>query len=76
MSVNDSIVSLMPNAHPEVMRENVQVKFLVKEAGEEEWFDGVIVSYNGISGQYGVFFPCDGETVELSLDDHDLKFMD
>ncbi len=48
----------------------------MKESGKDEWFDGVIATYNGISGKYGVFFPCDGETVEMSIDDHDLKLMD
>ena len=45
----------------------MKVKFLVKESGKEEWFDGMIISYNGMSGLYGIYFPCDGQTVEMSL---------
>ncbi len=71
--VNDSIVSFN---HPEVMGKQVKVKFFVKESGKDEWFDGVIATYNCIFGKYGVIFPCDGETVEMSIDDHDLKLMD
>ena len=53
----------------------VKVKFLVKESGKEEWFDGMIISYNGMSGLYGIYFPCDGQTVEMSLDDEDLELV-
>ena len=53
----------------------MKVNFLVKESGKEEWFDGMIISYNGMSGLYGIYFPCDGQTVEMSLDDEDLELV-
>ena len=43
------------------------------ENGKEEWFEGVICSYNGITQKYDVYFPCDGETVDTSLDDEDME---
>jgi len=43
------------------------------ENGKEEWFEGVICSYNGITQKYGVYFPCDGQTVDTCLDDEDME---
>ena len=39
-----------------VFGKNVQMKFHIKESGKEEWFDGVITGYSGITGEYSVFF--------------------
>ena len=75
ISVSDSIVPFIPNSHPEVLGKAVKVRFLVKESGKEEWFDGMIILYNGMAGLYGIYFPCDGQTVEMSLDDEDLKLV-
>ncbi len=57
------------------MGKEVKVNFFVKDSGEGQWFDGVIVTYNGMSGHYGVCFPCDGQTVEMSLDVKDLELV-
>ena len=46
------------------------------EEGQEEWYEGVISSYNMITGKYGIYFPCDGTTEEASFDDDDLEIMD
>ena len=44
--------------------------------GSDEWFDGFIVSYNGMTGMYGVYFSIDKETIEVFLDDDDIKILD
>ena len=36
------------------MGKKVRVKFIVKVSKKEEWFIGIIPSYNGIKG---IFFP-------------------
>ena len=39
--------------------------------GKPKWYEGVIVSYNGMTKKYGIYFPCDKQTVETSLADDD-----
>ena len=56
---------------PEVIGKNVRMKFQTS-AGKEQWYDGIICSYNGITVKYSIYFPCDGETIETTLDDSDL----
>ena len=42
-----------------------------------EWYEGVIATYNIVNGKYGIYFPCDNETIETTLDDdEDLEFVD
>ena len=48
------------------MGKPVKVKFQVADS-KEEWFLGTIVSYNSMSGEYGVFFPCDKKTVRVVI---------
>ena len=44
--------------------------------GEDKWYyEGVVSSYNVITGKYGVYFPCDGTTEETSYDDGDFELM-
>ena len=63
-----------PNPHPEVLGKDVQMKF-VDAKGKYKWYDGVIVSYNGSTKKYGIYFPCDKQTVDTHLDDEDLMFI-
>ena len=42
----------------------------------EQWFDGMITSYDGLKGKFGVYFPSDGQTVDTSLGDEDLEICD
>ena len=51
------------------------MKFEV-EKGIEEWYEGMIASYNIFSGKYTVLFPSDGQTEEASFDDNDMEFLD
>ena len=55
------------------MGKKVRVKFIVKDSKKEEWFVGIISSYNGNTG---IFFPCDNQTVQMKLDDEDLEFLE
>ena len=61
-----------PNPHPEVLGKTVRMKF-ENEKQQEEWYDGIIVSYNGHTTKYGIYFPCDQQTVETFLDDEDME---
>ena len=46
------------------------------ESGKEEWYEGVISSYNGLTGKYGLYFPCDGKTEDASFNDEDMELID
>ena len=76
ISVDNTTISFVPNPHPEVMGKKVKVKFMVEDLKREEWFIGIITTYNGLKGEYGIFFPSDKQTVEMALDDRDLEFID
>ena len=39
------------------------------EHGKGEWYNGIICSYNGMTRKYGVYFPCDGQTIDTDLED-------
>ena len=41
------------------------MKFKVA-SGKTEWFKGQITKYDGLTGKYGIYFPCDGETICVS----------
>ena len=51
-----------------------RMKFQGKK-GEEEWYEGVVSSYNVITGKYSIYFPSDGQTEEASFDDEDLEII-
>ena len=72
--IASSCIKLIPNANPGAIGKNVRMKFEIK-AGVEKWYAGMICSYNAITGKYGVYFPCDEQIVETSLEDSDLEIM-
>lgn len=41
-----------------------RIKFQGKK---EEWYEGVVSSYNVITGKYSIYFPSDGQTEEASF---------
>ena len=45
----------------------VEMKF--KVSGKIQWFKGQITMYDGLTGKYGIYFPCDGETVYVYSND-------
>ena len=52
------------------------MKFYVKDKKRHEYFSGQIVSYDGVSGKYGAYFPSDGEVVFIEPDDKDVIYLD
>ena len=56
--VSDSIVECIPNAHPEIIGKRAKMKFF-DQKGQEQWYEGIISSYNVITGKYSVYFPYD-----------------
>ena len=52
------------------MGKNVKVKFTVE--GDK---DVVVISYDGTSGSYGIYFPFDRETVYMEPSEADLRFI-
>ena len=71
-TVDNSRVECIPDQHPEVMGKRVRMRFEDK-SGEEQWYEGIISSYNMITGKYGIYFPCDGQTEEASFHDDDME---
>ena len=53
----------------------LKMKFKVGKSNEINWFNGKILSYNPISKKYGIFFPCDKQTVFINLDEPDVIYM-
>ena len=74
LNVGDDVINFVPNTHPEVLGKKVRMKFQMAPE-TEEWFEGVIASYNGMLGKYGVYFPSDGETIDASLSDEDMEII-
>ena len=60
-------IKFIPNAQPEALGKKVKMKF--ETPAREQWFDGMITSYDGLKGKFGVYFPSDGQTVDTSLGD-------
>lgn len=76
ITIENSQIKFTPNTQPEVMGRRVKMKFHITDTDTEETFEGVIASYNGMTGKFGVYFPADGETVDVSLSDEDLEIID
>ena len=41
-------------------RQYIEMKSKVA-SGKTQWFKGQISNYDGLTGKYGIYFPCDGE---------------
>ena len=77
VEVDDCVVKTLINQHPETMGKRVRVKYDIADNGDTEWFEGIITTYNCMTGKYGVFFPCDGKTEDgITLSDEDVQFID
>ena len=48
-------VIFIPNTHSDALGRKVKMKF--ETSSGEEWFDGIITSYDGLKGKYGVYSP-------------------
>ena len=75
LCVDNKVVKCIPNLHPEIVGKRARMKFEVED-GKESWFEGVVSSYNVLSGKYAVYFPSDGVTEEVSFSDEDFEVMD
>jgi hypothetical protein len=68
-----------PNLKPmdiTFMNRKLKMKFYVKEKKKHEYFSGQIVSYDGVNGKYGAYFPSDGEVVFIEANDKDVIYLD
>lgn len=74
IKVNEKTVECIPSTNPDILGRRAKMKF--DEGGEDVWYEGIISSYNVISGKYGIYFPSDDQTEEASLDDEDLEIME
>ena len=72
-TVDNSMVECIPDQHPEVMGRHIRMRF--EDDSGEEWYEGIISSYNMITGKYGIYSPCDGLTGEASFDDDDMEII-
>ena len=52
---------------------SVEMKF--KVSGKIQWFKGHITMYDGLTGKYGIYLPCDSETVYVYPNDKYLWFI-
>ena len=52
------------------MGKTIKMKFLTE--GEEKWYNGTMTSYDGRSGKYSAYFPCDKKTVHILPNDPDI----
>ena len=73
--VDNSVINYFPNIHPEIVGKKARMKFDDGHGGDK-WYEGVVSSYNVITGKYALFFPCDGTTEETSFDDGDFELME
>jgi len=53
------------------MGRQLKMRFRVEETGKLQ-----ILNYDPTSGQYGVFFPSDNQTIYIHPNDKDVKFLD
>lgn len=52
----------------------IEMRFKVDK--KIKWFSGEVSSFDEHSGKYGIYFPCDGETVFVYPDDKDIRYVD
>ena len=75
VEVDRTVINLVHTCNPEMIGKRVKMLFTVDDHSDE-WYEGIIATYNVLSGKYGVYFPADNETVETTLEDNDLEFID
>ena len=58
------------------MGRKLKMRFRLEDTGKIQWFDGQILNYDPSSGQYGVYFPSDHQTIYIHPDDKDVKYLE
>ena len=58
------------------MGRKLKKRFRLVDTGKIQWFDGQILNYDPSSGQYGVYFPSDHQTIYIHPNDKDVKYLD
>ena len=66
VTVDENVITIHPNLHLEVVGKRFHVKYDSTDGGFD-WYEGIIVTFNCISGKYIVFFPSDNTSEEFSL---------
>ena len=54
------------NPDMQYMGRKLKMCFRLEDTGKIQWFDGQILNYDPSSGQYGVYFPSDHQTMHAS----------
>lgn len=49
----------------------LKMRFRIEETNKFEWFNGQILNFDPMTGKYGAFFPCDGQTVYINPAEED-----
>ena len=73
IEVDKTVINLAHSCNPEMIGRRVKMLFTVED--EDDWYEGIVVTYNILSGKYGIYFPADNETVETNREDDDLHFI-
>ena len=53
----------------------MKFKLASGKSRKTQWFKSQITLYDGLTGKYGVYCPCDGETVYVYPKDKDMRFV-
>ena len=78
IQVDECVVQIHTNQHPEVLGKRVCVKYDINKSGcpASQWYEGIITSYNCMTGKYSVYFSCDGVTDEFTLNEDGFNIID
>ena len=68
-----TIVYKPPNTIVTLFGKAAKIKLKVV-SGKTQWFKGQISNYDGLTGKYGTYFPCDGENVYVYPNYKDMRF--
>ena len=74
VTVDESVINVHSNLHPEVIGKRVRVKYENLD-NSSDWYEGII-TFNCTTGKYGVFFPCDNKTEEFFLNEEGFMIID
>ncbi len=73
--MDNSIIKCIHNEYPEILGKCDRMRFECANDGKDEWYEGVVSSYDIITGRYSIYFPSDGPSEQAYLDDEDMEIM-